>query len=594
MATFPSHFIDELRRRVSLSDALSRYTTLQRRGSKIVGCCPFHKEKTPSFYVYEEHYHCYGCKAHGDVFTLLMDKKGLTFPEIVEELAKQCGMALPAAVDTDKDGIAREQRELYYEIMEQAAQFYQNKLASQEGKAAKHYITERGITSATITQFRIGYAPSGNKLRDYLRKAGYKDKDLLALQLIRASERDTGNCYDFFRDRLIFTICDSKGRVIGFGGRILGTGEPKYLNSPETPLFHKGTVVYGYHQAKSVAREQPTLCVEGYMDVVALSQAGFQAAVAPLGTSVTESQLRLLWRLNLEPIICLDGDQAGQNAALRVLEVALPVIQSGYSLRFVTLPEGEDPDSFVRSGRSAGLRQMIDNAQPLIDRLWHAVFASAPLKTPEQQAAIEKKIFDLVGKIKEPTLKKSYQAELLARHKKRIWQERTGKAGYGPTIQKLPIAAPADARAQQIKVLLVALLNHPYIIEELEHEFLELDLDGQACNKLREEIMQYIIEGNPLEKSHLNNYLCAKGYQDTLEGICHERVYAHARFALPEADPVDVVRDWRKLWWFCQGRQSLEQQIQQAQERFIANPTNENSAFLRRMQQEREKFKNWA
>ncbi|HBN23090.1 MAG TPA: DNA primase, partial [Holosporales bacterium] len=357
MVTFSSGFLDQIRQRISLADVIGRYTTVQKRGSNLIACCPFHKEKSPSFYIYEEdgHYHCYGCKAHGDIFSFLMEKRGFSFPEVVEDLAGQAGLQIPQnGGDSEEDRRAKAERGLFYEIMEKTAQFYEKQLLSNGGSSAKKYTDNRGITLPTQKTFRLGYAPRGNVLHHHLSKLGYKTPALQKLGLVQESKDRPGDFYDYFRDRLMFPIWDKRGRVIAFGGRILGTGHPKYINSPETPLFHKGDVIYGYHlakQAKAQNKLTPLICSEGYMDVVALHQGGFQGAVAPNGTSITENQLDLLWKLDHEPIICLDGDKAGEEAALRALKVALPFLEAGKTLRFVSLPSGEDPDSLLRAGK---------------------------------------------------------------------------------------------------------------------------------------------------------------------------------------------------------------------------------------------------
>ena len=621
MATFSPSFLDQIRRRLSLADVIGRYATVQKRGSNLLACCPFHKEKSPSFYIYEEdgHYHCYGCKAHGDVFTFLMEKKGYTFPEVVEELAGQAGLQMPRDGESDeKDRLVREKRELYHEIMEHAAQFYEKKLLSNKGTQAKKYIDNRGITQETQKIFRLGYAPRGNVLLDHLQSQGYKTSDLKTLGLIKASRHtdsraqetqdskavDKGGAfYDNFRDRLIFPIWDNRGRVIAFGGRILGAGEPKYLNSPETPLYHKSHIVYGYHLARQhKAKEAPVICSEGYMDVIALHQGGFKGAVAPLGTAITESQLRLLWRLDKEPIICLDGDSAGEKAAFRALEIALPVLQAGHSLRFVSLPSGEDPDTLIQAGKGEMLQNLYDTASPLVEKLWHTTLAETPIDTPEQKADLRKKLFGFLGQIRDGSVRKSYEFDIndrmrahlrqlsAAKYNKGRQHESTRGNFQGAFARKISSQATAmysiNVGDTQTRILFACLLNHPEILPDVEHEFMEINLEQPDFVALREEVIHYLFEGLELDKQSLNNHLYSKGLSDTVESICNASTYTHARFAQPTENKDAVLESWRRIWNFYQGKSALEQDLKTVRDQLEANPTAENFSKLKRLQEE--------
>ncbi len=615
MVSFSSSFLDQIRRRISLADVIGRYTTVQKRGSNLMACCPFHKEKTPSFYIYEEdgHYHCYGCKAHGDIFSFLMEKRGYTFPEVVEDLAGQAGLQIPRDDFRDeKDRLGRDQRELFHEIMEKAAQFYEKQLLSNGGAQAKIYIDDRGILLQTQKTFRLGYAPRGNVLYKHLSQLGYKADDLQTLGLVKESRDRPDDFYDYFRDRLLFPIWDNQGRVIAFGGRILGSGEPKYLNSPETPLYHKGHIVYGYHlarQAKAQNKTIPVICSEGYMDVIALYQGGFQGAIAPLGTSITESQLRLLWRLDSEPIICLDGDSAGEKAAFRALEVALPILQAGKSLRFVSLPSGEDPDSLLRAGKGELLQNLYETASPLVEKLWHTSIHGIPLETPEQKAALRQKIFTLLGHIRDGGVRKSYEFDINDRMRAHMRQLSEKK--YGANKGNRPFSGTFAQRSSsqktamyainvpemQIKILFACLLNHPTLLPEVEHEFMEVILVNPSLIALREEMAHYLFEGLKLDKMAFNNHLCSKGLRDTVESICNLSTYTHARFAQPTKvqtteNQENVLENWRKIWHFCQGKSVLEQDLRSAERHLTSVSTPENFSKVKRLQEELALLKN--
>jgi len=614
MVTFSSGFLDQIRRRISLADVIGRYTVVQKRGSNLTACCPFHNEKSPSFYIYEEdgHYHCYGCKAHGDVFSFLMEKKGVAFPEAVEELAGQAGLQIPQNEgDSEADRRARAESELFYEILEKTAQFYEKQLLSNGGVVAKKYIDNRGVTLQTQKTFRLGYAPRGNVLHRYLSKLGYKTPVLQKLGLVQESRDRSGEFYDYFRDRLMFPVWDKRGRVIAFGGRILGTGNPKYINSPETPLFHKGNVIYGYHLAKQVKTQDktaPLICCEGYMDVIALHQGGFQGAVAPNGTSITENQLELLWKLDHEPIICLDGDKAGEEAALRALKVALPFLEVGKSLRFVSLPAGEDPDSLLRAGKKELLKNLYDTALPLVEKLWRTSVSGKSLETPEQKAALRQEIFSLLGAIKNNSIRKSYEFDANDRLRAYMRQLSHNKYGQnkgvrsfsgsyakGPSSQITSLHS-VNAHESRLKALFASLLNYPSLLPEVEGEFMELVLLNPSLIALREEMIHYLFEGFDLDKEALNNHLYNKGLGDTVESICNLLTYTHALFARPSKAETPEVREnvlenWRKVWHFCQGKSALEQDLKSAERQLASASTSENFSKVKRLQEELARLK---
>src|SRR5579863_3382427 len=358
---FPPGFLDELRSRVSLADLVGKRVRLTRKGREYGGLCPFHNEKTPSFYVVEDKgfFHCFGCGAHGDAVGFVMRSENLDFIEAVERLAGIAGVAVPQQTPQEREKAQRQKTLL--EALAAAAKFYEEQLWGRGGARGREYLAGRGLDEETMRRFRLGWAGED---RNALRRALTPEFPLALLMeagLLHASDRG-GEPYDFFRERVIFPIGDRAGRVIAFGGRALGDAQPKYLNSPEHPLFEKGRVLYGLSAARAAVnppgaraaeaggapRDSSPIVTEGYMDVIALHRAGFNTAVAPLGTALTENHLAELWRLAPEPVLCFDGDAAGQRAALRALHRALPLLKPGQSLRFVTLPAGEDPDSLIR------------------------------------------------------------------------------------------------------------------------------------------------------------------------------------------------------------------------------------------------------
>ena len=403
-------FLDELRARTSLSGVIGRTVKLQRAGREWKAPCPFHKEKTPSFYVNDEKsfYHCFGCGVHGDAIRWLTDARGLPFMDAVKELADAAGMEVPAA-----DPKAQERAEKavgLHDVMEAAQRWFEQQLEGVEGVEARAYLKTRGITDETRRRFGFGFAPdSRGKLRTALKGFGNEKLVDAGLLILPDGDREP---YDRFRGRLMFPIRDRRGRVIAFSGRILGPGEPKYLNSPDTPLFDKGRTLFNIDKAAAASREaKRIIVVEGQMDVIALDQAGIPEAVAPLGTALTELQLALLWRLSPSPLLCFDGDAAGQKAAVRAAKRALPEVDSEHTLSFVSLPAGKDPDDLIRAGGRAALAGFLARAEPLAERLWRAEIEESPVATPEDRAGIKQRLLNLAAEIKNPHVRDQYRQD---------------------------------------------------------------------------------------------------------------------------------------------------------------------------------------
>ncbi|MEL0021702.1 MAG: DNA primase, partial [Rickettsiales bacterium] len=430
--SFPNRFLDELRTRTSLVDVVGRKVNLQRRGREHTGLCPFHKEKTPSFTVNEEKgfFHCFGCGQHGDIISFVMETENLNFPEAVERLASDAGMEVPRA--TPEDARRERQRGGLIEAMEAATLWYQQRLHGPEGKPALDYFIRRGLDRETIAAFRLGYAPQlprgePSRLVADLKRQGFEEGMLLEAGLLTAPD-DGRAPYDFFRGRVMFPITDRRGKVIAFGGRVLGDGEPKYLNSRDTPLFDKRRTLYNLARARESLRDAPEVIVaEGYMDVIALARGGFPAAVAPLGTALTEEQIQALWKLVEEPVLCFDGDNAGQRAAGRAAERALPLLKPGKSIRFAFLPQGEDPDSLLEAQGAAALRTVLDAARPLADVVFELERAAGPVDTPERMAGFKARLRQKAAQIADPIVREQYRA---------LFDERTAPAPRRPGLRK--------------------------------------------------------------------------------------------------------------------------------------------------------------
>jgi DNA primase len=399
-------WLDELRARTSLSALIGRSIKVTKAGREYKACCPFHNEKTPSFTINDEKgfYHCFGCGAHGDAIRWMTDQRGLSFMDAVKELADAAGMQVPAA--DPKAAAKAERANTLYDVMKAAQEWFVAQFQGLEGAEARAYCERRGLKPETIKTFGIGFAPdSRGKLKEAIKHFG-DDKLVEAGLLISVEDKEP---YDRFRGRLMIPIRDPRGRVIAFGGRILGAGEPKYLNSPDTPLFDKGRTLYNLDKASAASRASGrVIVVEGYMDAIALAQAGFGEAVAPLGTALTEQQITMLWRMVPKPLLCFDGDAAGQKAAFRAAQRALGGLKPGHSLEFVTLPEGQDPDDLVRSAGPRAFAELLEASEPLVERLWKTELAAEPVDTPEDRAGFKQRLGVHVANIADAEIRRHY------------------------------------------------------------------------------------------------------------------------------------------------------------------------------------------
>lgn len=399
-------WLDELRSRITLSALIGRSIKITKAGREYKACCPFHHENTPSFTINDEKgfYHCFGCSAHGDAIRWMTDQRGLGFMDAVKELASEAGMDVPAP--DPKAAKKQEQRNSLYDVMNAAQDFFVKQLDSVQGSSAREYLKKRGMKTDTIQNFGFGYAPDN---RGALKEAlSHFDIAMLieAGLLISVDGKDP---YDRFRGRLMIPICDIRGRVIAFGGRILGDGEPKYLNSPDTPLFDKGRTLYNLHQASPASRQTGRVIVtEGYMDVIALSQAGFADCVAPLGTAVTPQQIEMLWRMSETPILCFDGDRAGQKAGVRAASRAMPLLKPGHSLRIASLPAGQDPDDIVSKQGKQAFDDILQASDALDEYLWKYEKSAMPITTPEQRAGLKQRLNDYVSSIANDDIRQLY------------------------------------------------------------------------------------------------------------------------------------------------------------------------------------------
>ena len=407
----PREFIDELLARLDVVEVIDRRVPLKKAGKDFKACCPFHNEKTPSFTVSrpKQFYHCFGCGVSGTAITFLMEFEHLSFPEAVEELAGEAGLEVP---DTGPARSGDNPTLPLLEILGEASRYYKDQLRSHsDASTTIAYLKQRGLTGEIAAQFDLGYAPTG--WDNLSSTAGNEEKLDLMVKAGLISKRESGGHYDRFRARVIFPIHDNKGRVIAFGGRLLDEGEPKYLNSPETPVFHKGSELYNLHRARSaIAQQQMSIVVEGYMDVLALAQHGIDHCVATLGTATTATHLQRLFRLAPSIVFCFDGDRAGRDAAGRALEIALPLLESGRQVSFLFLPEGEDPDSVVRDQGADTFRSLIESATPLPDLLFDTLLNQTDLTRMDGKARLATLARPLISRVPEGPLRELMQQRL--------------------------------------------------------------------------------------------------------------------------------------------------------------------------------------
>ncbi|MDR2766329.1 MAG: DNA primase [Holosporaceae bacterium] len=523
-------FIDFLKEKISILDVVSNKVRMRRTGRDLFGLCPFHREKTPSFKVDTRLglYHCFGCGAHGDLINFVMETEKIGFTEAVEHLAETHGIPIPHREKEDP-------HKPIYAAMAEMQSWFSKCLLGAAGEMARQYLESRKISSESLEKFQLGYAASDTELVDYLRKKGFSRDILLRTGVFNRSKYGD-QLLNRYNSRLVFPIWDGIGRCVGFGGRILGKSTvAKYINSPETEIFLKSHLLYGYHLAKR-GKTREIILVEGYLDVVSLHQAGFDGAVAPLGTSVGEIQVDLCWRVCDNPVISLDGDGAGLTASYRWIDKILPILRPGKSFRFAKLPEESDPASLMADGRLSALEDAIRNAIPLSDWLWEGAFLLYPSETPEQKAAIMKMLRDKLGTIPDASVKRLYIQDVRRRERELYGQKITG--GLGKTNIR-PVVA---VREKLEKIFIVIVLDHPYIMDRIVEHFVKIEFRDFSLRKLRERILGHYEEYVVTNDSRRYSAEMAKLKADMKDTELPVEAMA------PEADYEEAVAGWMRLW----------------------------------------------
>ncbi|MEE8371776.1 MAG: DNA primase [Sphingomonadales bacterium] len=600
---FSPEFLDEIRARVALADIIGQKVRLQKKGREHLGLCPFHNEKTPSFTVSEEKgfYHCFGCGAHGDAIRFLTEASGLSFLEAVERLAGQAGLELPRQTADDRKQAKK--RDSLYEIMDVAARWFTAQLGTAGGAGARSYLEGRGLDRETLARFALGFAPAGRKrLKEAMRARGFPKKKLIEAGLLIHPEGGKST-YDRFRNRIIFPILDAKGRVIAFGGRALDDAKAKYLNSPDTPLFHKGHNLYNLANARRAAFEtSEIIVVEGYMDVIALARYGFDNSVAPLGTALTEDQMKLLWRMVPEPILCFDGDDAGIRAAGRAVERALPLLEPGRSLRFAPLAEGEDPDTFLEKEGGDNFRRLLDASSNLADMLWRMLTSGVDLSTPERRAGLEKKVFVRLAEISDEKVRRFYQSEFGSRLNnlvragkrgpvggRRHWGQPRRRVAEGSGLSSTRLGRERGSAPVTIwmeELLLLTVLNHPELLVAHLEDLADMEIRAVDLSRLRDEVLGFAGQAANLEREALKTHLVSQGLESIYDRLTGNPAQRINWSALPDANVKDAEASWLQTLKRHRRVSGLEREYKALQEELAADLSSEGFERLKAIQKE--------
>jgi DNA primase len=617
---FPPSFLDEIRERVPISSVIGTRVSFDRKKTNAPkgdfwACCPFHGEKSPSFHCEDRkgRYHCFGCGVTGDHFKFLTELEGLSFPEAVQRVADMAGIPMPAR-DAEME-IREAKRATLYDVMEMATKFFEDQLQGAGGAKARAYLRERGLSAATQHAFRLGYAPeSRNALKEHLASKNATKDQIEACGLVVYGD-DKPVSFDRFRDRIMFPIEDLRGRIIAFGGRALAPNAiAKYMNSNETELFHKGKILFNALRARKAAQPQAgqpaksVIAVEGYMDVIALAQAGFTHAVAPLGTALTEDQLDLLWRMSPEPVLCFDGDSAGIKAAHRAIDLAMPVLKPGFSLRFAVLPEGKDPDDLVKSSGPQAFQNVLNDARPLADMLWMRETASGVFDTPERRAELEARLKQMTALIADENVRRHYAQDVRDRIQQFFGSNqrsngrnngergngqngfgqqngygqrgRTGGNGRQAVTEGLARSALFKSTSTQLPArettILMTLLNHPRLIEEDFETIVRLELDHPDLKRFHSAMLNALAEHKVVDGMAMRKVLVDAGFGTLIEVL--EAVVKRIRSwaATAEAAEEDAREALRQAVHLHQRARALHKELEMAQIALGTETTEEN------------------
>ncbi|MEO9469126.1 DNA primase [Parasphingorhabdus sp.] len=607
--TLSPQWLDELRSRTTLSTLIGRTVKVQKAGREYKACCPFHNEKTPSFTINDEKgfYHCFGCGAHGDAIRWMTDQRGLGFMDAVKDLAAEAQMEVPAP--DPRAAQRQEQRATLHDVMAAAQDWFVTQFNGIAGAQAREYLKNRGITEKTIREFGFGFAPnSRGQLKEALSSQGV-DRLVEAGLLIKVDDRDP---YDRFRGRLMIPIRDPRGRVIAFGGRILGDGEPKYLNSPDTPLFDKGRTLYNLDKASPASRQTGRiLVVEGYMDAIALAQAGFEDVVAPLGTALTEHQIERIWKMVEAPILCFDGDNAGQKAAMRAAVRSLPLLKPSHSLNFISLPAGQDPDDLIRAEGPQAFGALIDKPQMLGDRIWDHEYAAEPLNSPESKAGLKKRLSDHVRDIADQDIAQHYRQDFQERYQQTFFPKHDSTT-QRPQYQRQNARFKSDYRSLNAmpdtksvlvsgydlriaKGILGGLIRHPSQISKHFEELTLLKLADSQLQDLLSELVRQAMRKETLDMQGLLTILEQTDCYNVAKGLLRaDALNFTFNRKMPDPAPSETIErayaDLGEAIKVITARPGLEAALAEATRRVQDNLDEDSFAEQQRLRQAKQEF----
>ncbi len=604
----PADFLDELRARTPLPSLVGRRMKLARSGRQWKGCCPFHGEKTPSFFVYDDHFHCFGCGAHGDAISFVMQSQGSGFMEAVEQLAAEAGLDVPKP----SQAAAEAERQLLdlADILARAAAAFQRRLFLPEGARALAYLRGRGLADDTIRRFGLGFSPGRGALLAELAREGIGPDRLAEAGLLQAASAEGGPARELFFDRVMFPIRDRRGRTISFGGRVLGDGQPKYLNGPETALFSKRRSLYALDLTRDAVRDGlPLVLVEGYLDVIAVCASGCAAAVAPLGTALAAEQLELLWQFSPEPVLCFDGDAAGARAAARAAELALPLLTPDRSLSLVALPDGEDPDTLIRRRGAAAFGSALASRRPLSHALFDLLREGRGQATPEERAAFRHRLEAAAERIADRALAREYRRSLLDRFfaesapPRSAWKAGAWKPGawkpdaarFAPgSPQRRPASppprpAPDAGSAERQRILSAILLHHPGLLPDLGEPYESLDLPSWLA-RLRSEFLCWAESAQVLDADQLMNHLSRVGLEAEARRAAAATPYPLPACALRDAMPAEAAAGWWHIFGLLH-RDRLDQEVAAAERQFAEQPDERAERRLVALSEARNKLR---
>lgn len=540
-----------IKEKAQLYDIVSRNVRLQKSGNGWLGLCPFHKEKTPSFRVDERGFHCFGCGEHGDVITFIQKTENISFREAIKHLANMYNVPLPS------ENIALENpSKAVYNALEAINRYFMQQLQSNAGAVAREYLSSRNITKDSIEKFQLGFAPDNNELPRVLNKQGISD-DLLVRTGVFVKSKYSGKIVNRYGGRLIFPIFDSYSRCAGFGGRTIGKSNlVKYINSPETEVFSKHDLLYGYSIARH-SKSKQIVIVEGYLDVIAMHQAGFDGTIAPLGTAISKSQISLCWRICDFPIISLDGDNAGITAAYRWIDRIFESLVPGKSFKFAKLPEDTDPDILLSSGQRQVLENALENAIPLAQWLWDGAFALNPVDTPEQKAAIVKKIFEKINLIQDESIRRLYYQEI----------KNSEREMYRSKFKKIPnvrsdikVAPIVSVQEKFEKIFVVTIVNHPYMIDRVIEDFVKLEMQGSKTKELQRKIIDFYELIARDKEEYVRKMQSLKGEVKVMES----EVVLHAKFTSEGSSDEVAFEGWSNAMNSFLAQPNLARDLQNA------------------------------